>query len=64
MQRRETLYGWAKVTRDLLESLNLQVCLDNAPYCGHTTIRGWPEEKNAQLDKQKILAQAACRVVL
>ena len=54
------LYGWAKLTRDAFEDAKLQVCIDNEPWDGHTTISGWPEERNIRLDKQKSLAAASC----
>ena len=63
-RKKEKLYGWAKVARKVIEGESLIVSIDNNPYCGHTTVSGWPEEKNAILDKQKNLATASYPVLL
>ena len=63
-QRRKTLYGWAKITRRVIEDTDLIVCVDNNPHEGHATIGGWPKERNIRRDKQKILATACCHVFL
>lgn len=56
----KSLYGWAKLARSAFEDANLSVCIDNSPCPGHTTISGWPEERNLRLDKQQHLAAASC----
>ena len=43
---RKYLYGWAEITRSVIEGANLKLCVDNDPHCGHATIRCWPEKKN------------------
>lgn len=53
------LYGWAKLARTAFEDANLDVCVDNDPCPGHTTISGWPEERNLRLEKQQYLAAAS-----
>ena len=58
------LYGWAKICRSVIEGTSLTVDIDNNPRCGHATVRGWPDEKNAISDKQKHLANASHPVLL
>ena len=60
----KTLYGWAKIARAKVEEIELSVCIDNNPWPGHAIIRGWPKERNARLDKQKLLAAYSCGVLL
>ena len=63
-ERGKTLYGWAKVTRIVIETADLIVCVDSNPHPGHATIIGWPTDRNIRLDKQKILARDSCGVSL
>ena len=58
----KSLYGWAQITRELIEEIKLTLCIDNNPNHGHANIRGWPEEKNIRQDKQKLLANK-CKLV-
>ena len=60
----KTLYGWAVITRSLVDEIKLTVCIDNNPHIGHATLTGWPEERNLRLDIQKILAANCCRILL
>ena len=63
-QTTRTLYGWAKLTREMFEKADLEVCVDNDPHCGHATVYGWGNDRNSQLDKGKKLAKAACKCLL
>ena len=62
-KRNKTLYGWARITRSVIEGIELRLCIDNNPP-GHTNIIGWPSERNIRLDKQKVLALASCGILL
>lgn len=59
-QDNKSLYGWAKLTRAAFEDASLRVCIDDEPWCGHTTITGWPDERNERINKQQMLASASC----
>ncbi len=63
-ERNKSLYGWAKITRSVFEGLELMVCIDNNPRPGHTTISGWPKEREVILDIQKLLASASKGVLI
>ena len=56
----KTLYGWAKITRSLVEEIKLSLYVDNDPCPGHAIISGWPEERHLCRDKQKLLAASSC----
>ena len=58
------LYGWAKITRALVENVKLVLLIDNDPCPGHATISGWPEERHLRLDKQQFLATNCCKAIL
>ncbi len=61
---KKTLYRWAKITRTKVEDIELSRCIDNHPWQGHAIISGWPRERNARLEKQKLLAAYSCGVLL
>ena len=58
------LYGWAKITRSLVEGIKLKLHVDNNPCPGHAIISGWPEQRNAIRDKQKELANNSRKILL
>ena len=63
-QNESCLFGWAKTERCIFEQEGLQIFTDNHPEEGHTKIKCWPPEKQFQLDKQKIMAEASSVVFL
>ena len=58
------IYGWAEITKSAIEDVNLKLCVDNNPHCGHATIRCWPEERVICLSLQQELAAASRPVLL
>ena len=58
------IYGWAEIKRSVIEGVNLELCVDNNPRCGHATIRSWPEELGSRKLLQKKLALASDPVLL
>ena len=61
---KKNFYGWAEIKRSVIEGVNLKLCVDNDPHCGHATIRSWPEEKGDRLLLQQKLAAASRPVLL
>lgn len=62
--KKEKLYGWAKLTRLMVEEAELNVKIDNDPHEGHATISGWPKEKDASISIQQKFATLSCRILL
>ena len=56
------LHGWAKIARRHFLEIRLDVCIDNDPCPGHTTVKGWPDDRNKRIDIQRFLAETACVV--
>ncbi len=42
------LYGWATITRIIVEEKELTLRIDNHPYRRHATIGGWPEDRSVR----------------
>lgn len=63
-RKKEKLYGWARITRLMIEEVELNVKVDNDPHEGHATISGWPNEKDASISIQQKLATLSCRILL
>ena len=57
------LFGWATITRPVVEAKKLTLWIDNHPYCRHATISGWPEDRSACLETQQFLAANCSKVM-
>ena len=60
---RNHLYGWAEITRGVLQCLGFEIIEDSPPPL-HFLLKKWPHEREDQLMLQRKLAQKSKAVLL